>query len=391
MFHFKPNRKYTQIAIYVVLTVIAIYLVIAAGSNMSDILKWIQKACGFLSQVFTPLLIGFVIAYLLKPLVEKVKSFLLNISYLKEKKKLCHQLSVAITSLIVLLIFVVLSTFVIKSIGRELAVTQFKDMSDFLRIVAKNVNAFYEELIVQLKSMSISTVQLQQFLKTFANGLTSNILGAITKVSDFFTNLLFSIIFAIYFMLDGEKLCSYWSKSIKAFTSKKVDTVIHQLLIDIEGVFSGYVRGQVIDAFLMFLMVSIAFGFLHIKFWIVIALLVGIGNLVPYVGPFLGYGSIAIIGLVTGDLHMALRALIALLIIQGVDGNIINPRLLSASIDIHPVLVIVSLIIGSMVGGFLGMLISVPVGALCKLWFERLVEYRTETKNELVEEKENGI
>lgn len=391
MFHFKPNRKYTQIATYVVLTVIAIYLVIAAGSNMSDILKWIQKGFGFLSQVFTPLLIGFVIAYLLKPLVEKVKSFLLNISYLKEKKKLCHQLSVAITSLIVLLIFVVLSIFVIKSIGRELAVTQFKDMSDFLRIVAKNVNAFYEELIVQLKSMSISTVQLQQFLKTFANGLTSNILGAITKVSDFFTNLLFSIIFAIYFMLDGEKLWNYWRKSIKAFTSKKVDTVIHQLLIDIEGVFSGYVRGQVIDAFLMFLMVSIAFGFLHIKFWIVIALLVGIGNLVPYVGPFLGYGSIAIVGLVTGDLHMALRALIALLIIQGVDGNIINPRLLSASIDIHPVLVIVSLIIGSMIGGFLGMLISVPVGALCKLWFERVVEYRTETKNELVEEKENGI
>ena len=62
MFYFKPNRKYTQIAIYVVATVIAIYLVIAAGSNMSDILKWIKKGCDFLSQVFTPLLIGFVIA-----------------------------------------------------------------------------------------------------------------------------------------------------------------------------------------------------------------------------------------------------------------------------------------------------------------------------------------
>ena len=144
-----------------------------------------------------------------------------------------------------------------------------------------------------------------------------------------------------------------------------------------------------IDAFLMFVMVSVAFGFLHVKFWIVIALLVGIGNLIPYVGPFLGYASIAIIGLVTADLHMALRALIALFIIQGVDGNII-PRLLSASIDIHPVLVIVSLIFGSMIGGFLGMLVSVPVGALCKIWFERLVEYRTETKNKL-EEKENGI
>lgn len=387
MFHFRPNRKYTQISIYVVATVIAIYLVIAAGNNMSDILKCIQKAWSLLSQVFTPLLIGFVIAYLLKPLVEKLDSYLRNISFLQEKKQLRHQLSVAITSLIVLLVFVVLSIFVIKSIGKELAVTRFKDMGDFLRIIAKNVNTFYEALIVQLKSMSISTVQVQQFLKTVTDGLTSNILGAISKVSDFFTNFLFSIIFAIYFMLDGEKLWNYWSKSIKAFTSRQVDTVIHQLLKDVEGVFSGYVRGQVIDAFFMFLMVSIVFGFLHVKFWIVIGLLVGIGNLVPYVGPFLGYGSIAIIGLVTSDLNMALRAFIALLIIQGIDGNIINPRLLSASIDIHPVLVIVSLIIGSMIGGFLGMLVSVPVGALCKLWFERLVEYRTKTKNELVEEK----
>ena len=213
-------------------------------------------------------------------------------------------------SLIVLFVFALLSTFVIKSIGKELAVTQFKDMSDFLRIVAKNVNAIYDAIIVQLKSMSISTVQVQQFLKTAVDSVTSNLLGGITKVSDFFTNLLFSIIFAIYFMLDGEKLWNYWSKSIKAFTSRKVDIVIHQLLIDIEGVFSGYVRGQVIDAFLMFVMVSVAFGFLHVKFWIVIALLVGIGNLIPYVGPFLGYGSIAIIGLVTADLHMALRALI---------------------------------------------------------------------------------
>ena len=53
-------------------------------------------------------------------------------------------------------------------------------------------------------------------------------------------------------MLDGEKLWNYWSKSIKAFTSRQVDAVIHQLLVDIEGVFSGYVRGQVIMHFLCF-------------------------------------------------------------------------------------------------------------------------------------------
>lgn len=387
MFKFKPNRKYTQIAVYIVGTVIAIYLVMAIGNNMGTILSYINKSWDYISEVLTPLLVGFVIAYLLKPLVQKIENSLKQTSFLEKKDKLAHQISVACTSIIVLLIFLLLTGFIIKSIGAELSVSKFKDIGDFLRIIAKNVNTFYDALIAQLKTMSISTVQIQDTLKTFSTGLTNNILGAISKVSGFFTNLLFSIIFAIYFMLDGEKLWKYWSRSIKAFTSREVDAFLHQFLVDVEGVFSGYVRGQVIDAIFMFIMVSVTFSIIHVKFAIVVGLLVGIGNLVPYVGPFLGYGSIAIIGLVTGDWRTAFYAFIALLIIQSVDGNIINPRLLSESIDIHPVLVIVSLIIGSMVGGFIGMLVSVPVGALCKIWFERLVEYRTRSKNQQLEEK----
>ena len=386
MLKFRPNRKYTQIAVYVIGTIIAIYLIITVGNNMPSIIKFLSHLKKYLSDVFTPLLVGFVIAYLLKPLVKKVEASVQKISFLENRKKQSHQLSVAIVSLFVLLFFTLISGFIIKSIGNELSVAEFKSGGDFLRVIAKNINVFYDQFIKQLQALSISTTQIQGALKGFTNGLTSYTLGAITKISSFFTNLLFSIIFAVYFMLDGEQLWRYWSRSIKAFTSKKVDSIIHQLLIDIEGVFSGYVRGQVIDALLMFVMVSLVFGILHVKFAIVIGLLVGIGNLVPYVGPFLGYGSIAIVGFVTGDWKTAFYAFIALLIIQSVDGNIINPRLLSASIDIHPVLVIVSLIIGSMVGGFIGMLISVPVGALCKIWFERLVEYRTQNKNEQREE-----
>ena len=86
MFHFKPDRKYTQIAVYVVATVIAIYLVIAVGSNITDILKWIRKGWGFLTQVFTPLLIGFVIAYLLKNHFLFIQNRNLNTSIVLKKK-----------------------------------------------------------------------------------------------------------------------------------------------------------------------------------------------------------------------------------------------------------------------------------------------------------------
>ena len=81
-----------------------------------------------------------------------------------------------------------------------------------------------------------------------------------------------------------------------------------------------------------------------------------------------------------GDYTRLVTALIALFVIQTLDGNVINPRLLSSSIDIHPLLVIASLLVGGAVGGVLGMLLAVPVGTLLKIQFERLLELREEKK-----------
>jgi predicted PurR-regulated permease PerM len=81
-------------------------------------------------------------------------------------------------------------------------------------------------------------------------------------------------------------------------------------------------------------------------------------------------------------------AIIALVIVQALDGNIIAPKLLSHSIQIHPVLVIIFLIFGNAIGGLLGMLLAVPVGALIKLLFVRFIDIKLEKKelNEIIEE-----
>jgi predicted PurR-regulated permease PerM len=77
-------------------------------------------------------------------------------------------------------------------------------------------------------------------------------------------------------------------------------------------------------------------------------------------------------------------SLIALFVIQAVDGNLIGPKLLSKSIKIHPLIIIISLIFGSALGGFLGMLLAVPVGAYLKLIFVRFINHRLEHKGELM-------
>ena len=135
--------------------------------------------------------------------------------------------------------------------------------------------------------------------------------------------------------------------------------------------------------------VSIVLSIIGIQYAIVIGLLIGIGSLIPYMGPIVGYASIVVVGIATGDYKSMIIAAIALLIIQTIDGNLIYPKLLSSSVNIHPMIVIISLTVGANVGGLLGMIVAVPSGALAKVWFERLINLK-EKKNEAKENTEES-
>ena len=125
------------------------------------------------------------------------------------------------------------------------------------------------------------------------------------------------------------------------------------------------------DAIFMMIAVSVTFSIAHIPYGIVIGVLTGIGNMVPYLGPIVGYGLTLISGILSGNIQVIIVGFIILLVIQGVDGAIVNPRLLSKNVQIHPMLVLLGVIAGNKTGGFVGMLIAVPITALLKTWFER--------------------
>jgi predicted PurR-regulated permease PerM len=133
----------------------------------------------------------------------------------------------------------------------------------------------------------------------------------------------------------------------------------------------------------MMALISTALSITGVKFAIIIGIFAGIGNLIPYFGPIVAYVSTTIVCLISGDLKTWIISMIALFVIQTIDGNLIGPRLLSQSIQIHPLIVMISLIFGSAMGGFLGMLVAVPVGAYLKLVFVRFVDHRLVKKQEI--------
>ena len=136
----------------------------------------------------------------------------------------------------------------------------------------------------------------------------------------------------------------------------------------------------------MMLLISVVLSITGVKFAIVIGILAGIGNLIPYFGPVVAYAGTSLVCLISGDFKTFVISMIALLVIQFIDGNLIGPKLLSNAIQIHPLIIIVSIIFGSALGGFLGMLLAVPVGAYLKLIFVRFIDRRLKKKSEITTE-----
>jgi len=98
-----------------------------------------------------------------------------------------------------------------------------------------------------------------------------------------------------------------------------------------------------------------------------------------------GFGSLIIVSLAEGSITKLLIGSAILAAVMFIDGNVINPRMLSSNVEVHPVLVIVALLAGGKVGGVVGMLVAVPVAALLKLQFEKYVEKR----RKILQEQEN--
>ena len=143
--------------------------------------------------------------------------------------------------------------------------------------------------------------------------------------------------------------------------------------------------GQAIDACIVGLSSGIILSLVGVPFAPVIGVLTGIGNLIPYVGGPVGFGSIILVCLAKGEMVKLVWGVVAMAVIMFVDGNIINPMMLSDNVEVHPMLVVMALIAGGCVGGIAGMLVAVPVAAWLKIQLDRWMD-KNEAKKALASE-----
>lgn len=396
------GEKYFKISIAAIFTVGVSYLVILLLRQGGTFLKGVVWVLSWIMNVIAPFLIGLIIAYLFLPIVNFFDRQLKRIPVFAKKPGLCRGIAVFLMFFVIFLVLFALLSLIISAFTSDIHFATPDELKIMLEYVGTQAVNFYEEVRKALMGYDIVLPAFDELiadLKSQLNNidgtkgtsvvasLGTGVLGAFNFVKNAVVSLFFAIIFSIYFLSGAEEMSVYWKGAFKTLLGDKVYGICSEILTDLDKCLAGYIRGQFADAIFMAVIVTVSFGIAGIPYAALIGVVTGIGNLIPYVGPILGYGMTIISCLIKGEFKLMVVGIVLVLIIQTIDGNIVNPKLLSNSVNVHPALVIVALLFGGAIGGLLGMLLAVPVGAFVRIQFEKLLGYLQKKRKAKAEEQ----
>ena len=358
----KKFEKYSNwvIALIFVIIVIAVY-------KTFDNIYNIMGAIGMFIKILSPFVTGFVIAYILNMPCKRIDALLKKSKYkfLKEKSK-----GISIAS--VYLIAALAVFFVIRAVVPAI----YKNMLDLyynIPIYIDEVVTFLTEwqrehnLEILILNRPDMAKTLEHFLdKIDVNEFSKYAQGVATATSGVINTFL-GIIVSVYMLIGKEKISASIKRIMIIFLKKeRSEKIIHDVS-RVNDIFSKYVFCLLMDALIICVLSTIILSILHVKYAIILGLMIGVCNLIPYFGAIFASVSSIIITLITGGFFQALWTAISLLILQQIDGNFIGPRIMGQMLNASPLWIIFAVTLGGGLFGIVGMIISVPVLVVIKM------------------------
>ena len=356
----------------------------------------ISKLVWMVIRILKPIIYGLAIAYLLNPImkfVEQHLSRLLEKAFPKLKK--VHQISrsVGILSavMVLLAIIVALCNMMIPELYgsiRDMAFTVPGQLNDALDWITKMMAGDSALEQVFTRTLREVTDLLQNWMKTDmltqANVVMSNLTeGVINIVSELF-NAIIGIIVSIYVLFSKESFSMQTKKIVYAlFRPSQANMILH-LTIKSNEIFGGFIIGKIIDSAIIGVLCFIILSILGMPYTLLVSVIVGVTNVIPFFGPYIGAIPSAILILLS-DPKMGVYFIIFILILQQLDGNIIGPKILGNSTGLSAFWVVFSILLGGGLFGFVGMILGVPTFAVIYYITRMLINHRLEEKSLPVE------
>ncbi|MDR1565482.1 MAG: AI-2E family transporter [Oscillospiraceae bacterium] len=364
------------------LLAIAVIAVYKAFDSLGFILDWLR----FFISILTPFIAAFAIAYFLNKPASKLER-LIKRSKLKNTKfiyKRARALSVfAVYIIVIAVIYLALSQLI------PLLVGGIANLVEQLPVYGDRFVKIYNDFIEghsYLKDMEITSRAITM-LNNYLDSISSADIGQYAKqlagLGNVLINILLSIVISIYMLLEKEALISVLYRFLSLFLKDKTIGNISNYVHQTDHVVYHYFVGQFFDCVIVSALATIVLSVLNAPYALVLGLIFGMFNIIPYFGPIIS-GVVVILIIFVADVEhnvwLTLWCAVALLVIQQIDANIINPKILGDALDMSPFWVLFAVTVGGGMFGFVGMLVGVPCVAVLRLFFRDFVLYRKEKK-----------
>lgn len=333
--------------------------------------------------IISPFIYAFAIAFILnRPMMWFERTLFKD----KKKKRI---LSVALTFTIAISLISVLMVLVLPQIGLSIAYL-VEAMPGFIQSVSQTA----VEVMEQIHLNSRLSRQVQEMWNNIGTGImnfTVSVLPGVVNVSIGIGNAvvksIMSTIIAIYMLASKDRLKFQIKKFFYAYFSKNFAEETFELGRMSNTIFSDFIIGKMIDSTIIGIIAFIGMLFIYPDYAVLIAIIIGVTNMIPFFGPFIGAIPSIFILLILSP-FASFVFLIFIIVLQQVDGNIIGPKVLGSSLGLSPLWILVGIIVGNGAMGFLGMIIGVPTFAVIYNLVSRNTKEKLEEKD-IVADYEN--
>ena len=368
---FKWDKKYLYWGMTAFCVIAASIFFYMALRYLPDIGKWI----GGVTKILSPFIWGLVISYLLMPLMRSMEKNIfrpLSLRIFKKSKKhtgkrLARNLSVFMSIMVFLAVIVALVYLILPQLYSS------------IDTIVKNSPTYLGNLAKWVENLLKDYPEIEQYALNLINNANTNIMKwleekVLPELGSLLTNLTAGVYYAlkgIYNLIIGIIVSIYILGNIEGFSasarrltyslfSLATAEKIRESVAFIDKTFMGFINGKLLDSAIIGLICYIVCAILNMPYALLVSVIVGVTNIIPFFGPFIGAVPSAIIILMVNPMK-CLIFIIFIVVLQQVDGNIIGPKILGSSIGINGFWVMFSIILGAGLFGFWGMLLGVPV------------------------------
>ena len=233
------------------------------------------------------------------------------------------------------------------------------------------------ENLVKSVGESIQNIDFTQYISSDKiTGYIKSVIGVASGIFDVFV----SFVVSVYILLQRGFIMSFARKLTMAIFDEKTCNKIGKYVDSTNRIFFKFISGQIIDGIIVGIIVTIGMSIIGVKYAVLLGFMIGLFNIIPYFGAIVAVAISVLITLITGGISQTLIMAIVVIILQQIDSNIINPKIIGNSLEISPLLVIFAVTVGGAYWGVLGMFLAVPVVAVLKIIIDDWIEFKNSKK-----------